>query len=186
MIEFSRTKDAAALAVGLINTWDTLSRDPEGLPDVAALRRVLRFYERNDLAEAVSPRDAARARDLRTRLRHAFEAEREEEAVELLNEILRRAGGPPQLVGSRGSWSYRYHARDAPPIDVLATTTALALLDVIRAGGGERLGFCAAGPCRCVFVDRSRNRNRRYCCQLCADRAAQSAFRRRRRAGRRL
>src|SRR5437763_2870228 len=127
MIEFSRVKDAAALAVGLVNTWDTFSRDPEGLRDVDTLRGLLRFYERPDLAEAVAVRDTSRARELRTRLRRAFEADGEEAAVETLNEILRRAGAPPQLVGSSGRWSYRYHDRDAPPIEVLAATTSFAL-----------------------------------------------------------
>ena len=47
--------------------------------------------------------------------------------------------------------------------------------------GLTRFGRCLANPCRCVFVDRSRNRSRRYCCDLCADRANQAAARRRRR-----
>ena len=55
------------------------------------------------------------------------------------------------------------------------------VLEAIRAHGWDRFGICDALPCRCVFVDRSRNRSRRYCCDLCADRATQAAARARRR-----
>jgi predicted RNA-binding Zn ribbon-like protein len=58
---------------------------------------------------------------------------------------------------------------------------AAALLEVIRAGEWSRFGFCAAAPCCCVYLDRSKNRSRRYCCDLCADRVNQAAYRRRRR-----
>ena len=46
-----------------------------------------------------------------------------------------------------------------------------------------RFGRCAGTPCRCAFVDRSRNRTRRYCCStLCADRVAQAHYRARKKA----
>jgi predicted RNA-binding Zn ribbon-like protein len=49
----------------------------------------------------------------------------------------------------------------------------------IQTEGWERFGVCDALPCRCVYIDRSRNRSRRYCCQLCADRVAAAAYRER-------
>jgi predicted RNA-binding Zn ribbon-like protein len=45
--------------------------------------------------------------------------------------------------------------------------------------GTVRIGVCQAEPCTCVYVDRSRARTRRYCCDQCNDRAAASAYRRR-------
>ena len=68
--------------------------------------------------------------------------------------------------------------RGAVAFVVLAT-----VLPVLFGYGLSRFGRCLARPCRCVFVDRSRNRSRRYCCDLCADRANQQAARRRRQAG---
>jgi predicted RNA-binding Zn ribbon-like protein len=185
MISFSRTRDAAALAVGLVNTWDTLARDPELLRDAESLRRLLRFYEHERLARRARPADVPRVRALRDRLRRAFEAIDEQDAVDVLNRILREHGVVAQLVKTGGKWVYRYHAADASLIDALATITSVALLDVIRTDGWARFGLCAAAPCCCVFVDRSRNRNRRYCSDLCADRVSQAAYRRRQARSRR-
>ena len=63
--------------------------------------------------------------------------------------------------------------------DRLAPRVAAALLVAIQTEGWERFGVCDALPCRCVYLDRSRNRSRRYCCQLCADRIAAAAYRER-------
>jgi predicted RNA-binding Zn ribbon-like protein len=52
----------------------------------------------------------------------------------------------------------------------------------VRAHGLTRLGTCGADPCTGAFVDRTKNRSKRYCCELCADRAAQRDYRARRRA----
>jgi len=60
--------------------------------------------------------------------------------------------------------------------------SSASLLEAIRDDGWERFGICDAAPCCCVYVDRSKNRRRRYCSQLCTDRAAQAAYRSRRRA----
>jgi predicted RNA-binding Zn ribbon-like protein len=181
LIAFSRSKDAAALAVGLVNTWDTMAPNPELLRDRAALVELLRFYEREKLAERIAERDVALVRELRDRLRAAFEAVSEDDSVEVINVILEQSGTVPQLVKAGDGWAYRYHEAGASTHDVLAATTAVALLDVIRAEGWDRFGLCDASPCCCVYIDRSRNRSRRYCSHLCADRVSQAAYRQRRR-----
>jgi len=43
----------------------------------------------------------------------------------------------------------------------------------------SRMGVCQAAPCNCVYIDRSRARTRRYCCDQCNDRASIAAYRRR-------
>jgi predicted RNA-binding Zn ribbon-like protein len=179
MISFSRTRDEAALAVGLVNTWDTLASDPELLADADALRRLLRFYEQDELAERVAEHDVRKMRSLRDRLRRAFEANSEDDAVEALNGVLRSSGAVAQLVRAGDRWAYRHHAPGASLVDTVATITTIALLDVVRTQGWGRFGRCAAAPCCCVFVDRSRSRSRLYCCDLCADRVSQAAYRRR-------
>jgi predicted RNA-binding Zn ribbon-like protein len=175
-----RLDDPVALAVQLVNTWDELEDPPELLRDVGVLRRVLDRYGFAEEAERASATDLDAARAFRDRLRATFEVEDEATAVEFLNEILRDSGATPQLVSERGGWRLRWVGSS---YDVLASTSAASLLEAIRDDGWERFGICAAAPCCCVFVDRSRNRSRRYCSTLCADRVAQAAYRRRRRAG---
>jgi len=173
---FQRPDDPVAFAVALVNTWDELEDPPELLRDRVILRRFLgrHGFERVPKLEDV--------RVLRDRLRAAFEVEDEPSAVDALNRILRGSEAKPQLVGGSGAWQLRWTGR---PLDVLASTAATSLLEAIRVDGRQRFGICAAAPCCCVFVDRSRNRSRRYCSSLCADRVAQAAHRRRARARRR-
>jgi len=168
-----------ALAVDLLNSWDELEPEPDLLS-----QRWLRYYlDFHGVAGDVGEDDVAAARELRERLRAGFDAATEEEGVAALNAILRDFGEPPQLERDGRRWRFRYGPGEGRPIDVVAPAAALGLLEAIRDHGLERFGRCHADPCRCVFVDRSRNRSRRYCCELCADRANQAASRRRRRGG---
>jgi predicted RNA-binding Zn ribbon-like protein len=184
MIAFSRTRDPAALAVGLANTWDELDAAPEFLQNPARLRKLLRFYGQSQLAARVEDGDVPRVIGVRDELRAAFAADGPTEAAAILNAILQANAAAPQLVRTRGGWRYRYHPETAAVAQVLAVKSALALEDIIREGGWSRFGHCAADQCDCVFVDVSRNHSRRYCSRLCADRVSQAAYRRRRRAPR--
>jgi predicted RNA-binding Zn ribbon-like protein len=175
-------KDSIGLAVGLVNTWDVLHDPPEVMRDVDDLRVLLRWFELDDAAAAASERDLAALRRVRDRLRQAFDAESEDEAVTVLNALAREAGAVPQLEREEGAWRFRYGAGRRTLAPEVAGRASIALLGVIEEKGWDRFGLCAAAPCCCVYVDRSRNRSRRYCCELCADRAAQAALRRRRRA----
>jgi len=171
-----------ALAVDLLNSWDELE-DPADRLSVRWLRRYLAFHGCASAAAGVGEPEVATARELRERLRRGFDAATEEEAVEALNGILSDLGEPPQLEHAGSGWQFRYGPEEGPDLRFLAAPTALGLLEAIREHGLSRFGHCRAAPCRCVFVDRSRNRSRRYCCELCADRANQAALRRRRRGG---
>ena len=180
---FQRSDDPVALAVELVNTWDELEDPPELLVEIDVLRRLFRRHGSEREALQVRERDLDGARVLRERLRAAFEVEDEGRAVGLLNGILLGSEAKPQLERVDESWRLRWLGA---PLDVLASTAATSLLEAIRDDGWERFGICAAAPCCCVFVDRSRNRSRRYCSTLCADRVAQAAYRRRRRSPRPL
>jgi predicted RNA-binding Zn ribbon-like protein len=168
-----------ALAVDLLNSWDELD-DPPELLSVRWLRRYLEFH---GFPADVGEEDVATARELRERLRRGFDAATEEEAVAALNAILRDHGRPPQLQRSGRAWRFRYAPPEGAGVEAVAAPAALGLLEAIRDHGLSRFGHCDAAPCRCVYVDRSRNRSRRYCCELCADRANQAASRRRRAGG---
>jgi predicted RNA-binding Zn ribbon-like protein len=176
---FQKADDPVALAVDLVNTWDALEDPPELLRDVGALGRLL---ERHGLgARRVTRADLGRARTLRDALRQAFEAADEERAVAALNRILLRSGARPALERVGGDWRLSW---SGPVVDALASSTAMSLVEAIRDDGWERFGRCAGSPCCCVFVDRSKNRSRRFCSDLCADRVAQAALRARRRVDR--
>jgi predicted RNA-binding Zn ribbon-like protein len=180
VVSFQKPGDPAELAVDLCNTWDTLEEDPEILRDVAALRRFLDRHGLEAEAEQADARDLERVRALRDGLRAAFEAGDDTTAVELLNGIAAAAGATPRLERVGGSWDFRYAPAAAGLGDSLAAATAVTLLEVVRADGWDRFGICDGSPCCCVYVDRSKNRSRRFCSDLCADRVAQAAYRRRR------
>jgi predicted RNA-binding Zn ribbon-like protein len=176
--------DAVGLAVGLVNTWDLLADPPDLIRDVPQIARWVRLHEEPGLEEAaarLTPSDLNRLRGVRDRLRCAFDAASEGEAVSLLNELLLETGAVPQLSAETRTWKYVPASKRAS--DVVVAVGARGLLEAIRAAGWERFGICAGTPCRCVYVDRSRNRSRAYCCQLCADRVNQAAYRRRKARG---
>lgn len=181
LTKLARGRDDLVLAVDLLNTWDVMADPPEQLRDVDRLRRLLAWHGHDRAAAVATEDDVAAARALRERLREAFEAPTEEKSVAVLNDLLREHPAEPQLVGDDGEWRLRVGPPEDSPA-FLAPATAFALLEAIRGGGWERFGHCEADPCRCVFVDRSRSRSRRYCCQYCADRAHQAASRARRAA----
>jgi predicted RNA-binding Zn ribbon-like protein len=173
-------KDSIGLAVGLVNTWDALHDPPERLDDVERLRVLLHWFELGEAAKRATRADLAPVRRVRDRLRRAFDAASETDAVAELNALARSAGAVPQLERANGGWTFRYGAGGRTLARELAARASVALLGVIEQDGWDRFGLCAAAPCCCVYVDRSRNRSRRYCCELCADRATQAAARRRR------
>jgi predicted RNA-binding Zn ribbon-like protein len=173
--------DGIAIGVDLINSWDELDRPPELLSE-RWLRRWLAWHRMYDAAERVSEGDIPRARALRERLARAFDAPTEEEAVAALNDLVSEVGTPPRLERDDGRWGLRAWPSEES-LDAAVARAALGLLEAIRDLGWARFGRCAGEPCRCAFVDRSRNRSRRYCCELCADRVAQAAYRRRKAAG---
>jgi predicted RNA-binding Zn ribbon-like protein len=171
-----------ARAIEVLNTWDTFAPEPELIDGPEILGRFLRWIGHPELATDVTLRDVEGFRHLRGRLRMAFEAESESDAVAHLNRILAEHPTLSELAQVDGAWRFQHRA--SRPTDVaaaLAPECGIALLAAIRDRGWRRLGICAAGPCTCVYVDLSRNRSRRYCSDLCNDRMSQAALRRRRR-----
>jgi predicted RNA-binding Zn ribbon-like protein len=151
----------------------------EELPDIAALDAFAGHWRwtgsrTHDQAEL----DAVRA--LRPRLAALWEMT-EDEAVRLVNTLLRDAKALPQLLKHDG-WEYHIHATspDAPLADRMAVDAAMALADLIRFGELARLRYCAAGDCDDVLVDLSKNRSRRFCSLTCANRVNVAAYRSRR------
>src|SRR4051812_33348014 len=173
--------DGAAIAVDLVNSWDEYDRPPELLNE-RWLRRWLEWHGFERVAEGVGAGEVERARELRGRLAAAFDADEPDEAVEILNGVVGELGTPPRLERADGGWALRAWPGEEAGVDAAVARGALGLLEAIRDLGWARFGRCAGAPCRCVFVDRSRNRSRRFCCAMCSDRVAQAAYRRRKRS----
>jgi predicted RNA-binding Zn ribbon-like protein len=114
---------------------------------------------------------------LRPKLERIWEVD-EDEAVRIVNGLLREFQALPQLVAHDG-WEYHLHATspDAPLAARMAVEAAMAFVDVIRGKEMDRLRTCAADDCRDVLVDLSKNRSRRFCSTSCSNRTNVAAYR---------
>jgi predicted RNA-binding Zn ribbon-like protein len=170
------TEVALNAAAALVNTAKT---DPDSLDRVAELDQFVTEWgwtgsRRRDRAEL----DQVRA--LRPRLNRFWDLD-QDEAVVLVNELLRECNALPQLV-KHDHWDYHLHATpdEAPLADRMAVEAAMALVDVIRQTEYGRLQLCAADDCDDVLIDLSKNRSRRFCSTSCSNRTNVAAFRARR------
>ena len=171
--------DDLGRAVEVVNSWDTLDPEPEQIPDDEVLGRFLRWIGRPDLRDAIHPGHVRRFHEARDELRVAFDAPTVEVALTSLDRLL--ADRPARLcVGPDTTGPVTFESAAGDPIDTLAIACSVALAVEIRSFGLARLGRCEGQPCQCVYVDRSKNRRRRYCSDQCNDRVAQAAFRQRR------
>jgi predicted RNA-binding Zn ribbon-like protein len=172
------TEVALSAAVALVNTAEAR---PDGLATVRDLNAFVAVWGA-PTRRVHGAADLHQVRALRPRLRQVWRQD-VDAVVRSVNELLRDAGALPQLTRS-GDWDYRLHASspDAPVASRLAIESAMAIVDVVRAGELERLRVCTAEDCDNVLVDLSKNRSRRYCDAGCGNRANVAAYRARRRA----
>lgn len=169
------------LVVLLLNSLDLLDDPPDRLTGLGWLREVLAAVGRADIGGALTVEDLAGLRELRESLRAVFQARSPAEAASLLNPMLLHASAIPQLVASDGSLRLQV-APQARGLVALSARLPAALAEHIAGRGLGRLGTCAALPCQCAFIDRTRAQTRRFCCTACNDRAAAQLYRRRKRA----
>jgi predicted RNA-binding Zn ribbon-like protein len=168
-------------AVDLVNTLpETSSEGDDGLVDLADLHRFLdeRPYSGRLLRDAD---ELASLRSIRSRL-HALWTVDRDDAVPLVNAMLRDAHAVPRLVSHPGFEQWHIHATDdeAPLSTRILVETAMAFIDVIRADEYDRMRTCSADDCRSVYVDYSRNKSKRYCdTGNCGNRMNVNAYRRR-------
>src|ERR1700755_2159133 len=142
----------------LVNT----ARGVEELPDIAALDAFVEHWTWSG-SRTHDQEELDAVRNLRPRLAQLWEMT-EDEAVQLVNTLLRDANALPQLVKHDG-WEYHIHATspEAPLADRMPFHAAMPSADWVRFGELGRLRHCAAGDCDDVLVDLSKNRSRRFC-----------------------
>lgn len=172
MLFTNDTELSLKAAVGLVNT----ASEPDTLMEIADLDAWYaehRFSGRRDGDAA----ELEALRALRPVLRELLLAERDEAAA-LVNALLADAKALPQLQRHDGlDWHIHAVPRDAPLDRRLLVEAAMAMIDVIRADEHSRLAVCADDGCDGLVLDLSRNRSRRYCTTVCANRNAVAAYR---------
>lgn len=124
-----------------------------------------------DLAEVEEVRAVVpRLRDLLTA--------RRDDAVTIVNDLLRDAQALPQLRRHDGlDWHLHAIDPERPLAERIVVETAMAMIDVIRADEMSRLAICADDTCAGVVLDLSRNRSKRFCSVTCGNRNAVAAYR---------
>jgi predicted RNA-binding Zn ribbon-like protein len=171
------------LALLLVNTLDNLEPEPDRLQDLNWFRAALRQIGHAELASQLRESDLGGLRRLRDNLRAVFEADQEQTVVDALNPLLERADAVALL--TRGDLGLRLAVGvGRRGLDAVEVRLPAAVATYVVERGYGRLGTCAAEPCSCAFVDRTRAGTRRYCCSYCNDRAAARAYRRRKSAER--
>jgi len=170
------TEASLRAAVALVNS----AVEPDTLTEISQLDA---FYEEHGYTGR-HDRDVAELRALRALrpvLRELLTAERDD-AAELVNALLANAKAVPQLRRHDGlDWHIHAVPADAPLDRRIAAEAAMAMVDLIRADELSRLSLCADERCDGLVLDLSRNRSRRYCSTVCANRNAVAAYRARRR-----
>jgi predicted RNA-binding Zn ribbon-like protein len=159
-------------AVDLVNS----AIEPDTLAEIG---QVDAFYAAHEFTGR-RDRDLAELkalRALRPVLRELLTAERDD-AAELVNVILADAQAVPQLRRHDGlDWHIHAVPSEAPLDRRIAVESAMAMIDLIRADELSRLSICSDAHCDGLVLDLTRNRSRRYCSTICANRNAVAAYR---------
>lgn len=174
MVDRSPPFTGVALALELANTIDMLEDPPDFLRDLERLERFLRHVGNDAADERLTQAHLSDLRDLRDQLTRAMDSD-EKRAAPLLAELAGTFDLRPRLVpdGDKG-WEMQLGPAPSEGLDGLGASAVVGLMELLVAGRWDRIGRCAGAPCCCLFVDRTKNRNRRFCCQLCADRVNQA------------
>jgi predicted RNA-binding Zn ribbon-like protein len=170
--------DAAALAADLVNVFlDAEDRDRGVRP--GDVRDVLVAH---DIDREPSDDDMQRLRVLAGRLHQIFLAPDADSAADLLNDLLADSVAVPYISRHSDHAPHLHFSRPGSGlVEGVAASTAMGVAVVLCDYGKDRLGACAAADCRDVFIDTSRNAQRRYCSHGCSNRSNVAAHRARKR-----
>lgn len=93
------------------------------------------------------------------------------DASQKLNELLREAAAVPVLVDDgQGRWRLHLHSALATTLSRIAVKAAAGLAALMDDDEWTSIKQCGASRCDDYFLDRSRNRSRRFCSRTCANR----------------
>jgi predicted RNA-binding Zn ribbon-like protein len=130
---------------------------------------------------AVRRADARRLAELARRMRIVFEAAHSgdlDRAATEVNALLLDTNARPQLDrGKDRPWSLHFHGPNDELANGWAAGCAAGLAIALGSDLAGRLGVCAAPQCDRVFVDVSRNAQRRFCSPQCQSRVKAATHR---------
>ena len=164
--------DGVGLAVAIINAVYGAGSDVD---DSELLEKSLREY--GVINRSLSAREKAGLRGWAGHLHNVFAADDAGEAAHLLNQLLDVVVTHPYLTDHGGRLHLHYAPAEAAALHRVQASTSMALAIVLCEYGMSRLGVCRAADCDCVYVDVSRNAQRRFCSESCANRTNVAAFR---------
>jgi predicted RNA-binding Zn ribbon-like protein len=170
--------NGAALAAALATAF----MDEEGRDREPQLSELTDLFAAHDVRRRVRGADVEGLRALARRLREVFVAPDTEAAAAVVNDLLRDTAATPWITMHDGRDPHLHFAQPGTGlVEHTAASTAMALAIVLCDYGKERLGVCAADHCTDAFIDTSRNAQRRFCSQGCANRTNVAAHRARKR-----
>lgn len=164
--------DGVGLAVAIVNA--VYGADPE-VDDGDALESSLREF--GVISRSLSAREKAGLRGWAGHLHDVFSADDAAAAGRLLNQLLDVVVTHPYITDHDGRLHLHYAPAEAAPLHRVQASTSMGLAIVLCDYGMSRLGVCRAIDCECVYVDVSRNAQRRFCSESCANRTNVAAFR---------
>ena len=170
------------VVVALLNTYDAYDSQPERLRSVESLKRLFVALGWTDVATSrLTQRHVVAVKELREEIRAIFAEAADGDAAaaaRACNKLLARVRPVLALHAADDRAALGVADGGSDAVRRLEDRVSVAVA-VGLASPGIRLGLCDAHPCRCAYVDRSRAGTRRFCCELCADRFAAAAYRRR-------
>lgn len=162
--------DGVGLAVSVVNALYDPAVDADALDD--ALRRY------GFASGRVTSRDRAGLRLWAGHLHEIFAADDATEAARILNQLLDAITAHPYITAHDGRALHLHYAPpEASTLHRVQASTAMGLANLVCDYGMSRFGVCRAAGCDCVYVDVSRNAQRRFCSDACANRTNVAAFR---------
>jgi predicted RNA-binding Zn ribbon-like protein len=172
----------AELAVRLVNTAGAGGEDGDRLANLDGLRVLV--ADREHLNIGVTRNDLDSLLDLRAEFRAFFVACADgdgEDAAARLNALLIQHPVHPQLSGHDDQPWHVHYTDSGSVADKYAAGAVMGLAVRLTDVGIDRFRVCQAAGCQGVFIDTSTSNTRRYCSDLCLNRANVSAFRARKR-----
>jgi predicted RNA-binding Zn ribbon-like protein len=168
--------DGVGLAVAVVNAIFDPDVDHAEAIDEALLRYGFALSR-------VTNRDRAGLRLWAGHLHEVFAARDPEEAARILNQLLDAVTAHPYITAHDDRGLHLHYAPpEASTLHRVQASTAMGLANLVCDYGTSRSGVCRAAGCECVYVDVSRNAQRRFCSEACANRTNVAAFRARARA----
>lgn len=147
------------------------------LPPAGVARLVARASADGEGAERV----VAQARALREAIYHVFASDPPAaDDIDVLGRWAAKAASERRLVPAGDGWAFAWSDSDA--LDSVLWPVAFAAAELLVSEDRVRVKPCAADTCNWLFLDRSRNRSRRWCdMKDCGNRAKAKRFQARRR-----